>query len=325
MKGMGIQTYIHVGAADSSKVSSDLKISGQAVLRSNQGIDKLFSTNILVLVLVVISFSGVIESALVQPTGASSGRQLIEELKLLAQSDADNNIDRRTEFVIKLYEKNSMGLTAQDIRKAYDDAFSLQSRQNEQQTNTRGIGAGLLGLLALGAGTFVVAKKNILKVKTVKAQIPWVGEVEFETVENARKAAWKLYVEMRTRIVTQHLGDDQGLLREALNSLYKLFELTREILKEAGPDVGASRDSVGGIAIALLNEGLRPFTAKWHPKLKIWEAQKTEGMSDKEHEGNWSEEADMRRELKLLSQNLEQYTNALAKISGAPLLNSSAP
>ena len=91
------------------------------------------------------------------------------------------------------------------------------------------IGAGALGLLGLGTVTFVVAKRNILKVKTVKAQIPWVGEVEFETVENAQNTAWKLCVEMGTRIATQKLGDDQGLLREAFNSLYKLFELTREI------------------------------------------------------------------------------------------------
>ncbi|MCV3217246.1 hypothetical protein OGM63_27680 [Plectonema radiosum NIES-515] len=37
-----------------------------------------------------------------------------------------------------------------------------------------------------------------------------------------------------------------------MNSLYSLFGTTREVLKAAGPDVGASRDSVGGIAIAVL-------------------------------------------------------------------------
>ena len=40
------------------------------------------------------------------------------------------------------------------------------------------------------------------------------------------------------------------LYNEALNSLYSLFGTTREILKEAGSDVGASQNSVGGIAIA---------------------------------------------------------------------------
>lgn len=44
---------------------------------------------------------------------------------------------------------------------------------------------------------------------------------------------------------------DQGLVREAMNSLYSLFGTTREVLKAAELDVGASRDSVGGIAIAV--------------------------------------------------------------------------
>ncbi|MEA5504533.1 hypothetical protein VB735_15695, partial [Halotia wernerae UHCC 0503] len=42
-------------------------------------------------------------------------------------------------------------------------------------------------------------------------------------------------------------------------TVYSLFGTTREVLKVAGSDVGAARDSVGGIAIAVLNNGLRPF------------------------------------------------------------------
>jgi hypothetical protein len=57
-------------------------------------------------------------------------------------------------------------------------------------------------------------------------------------------------------------------MREAMNSLYSLFGSTREILRKAGPTVGASHDSVGGIAIAVLNKGLRPFLSKWHPLLQ---------------------------------------------------------
>lgn len=48
--------------------------------------------------------------------------------------------------------------------------------------------------------------------------------------EARRWAAWALYIELKTRITTQALNDDQGLLREALNSLYSLFGSTREIL-----------------------------------------------------------------------------------------------
>jgi hypothetical protein len=101
-----------------------------------------------------------------------------------------------------------------------------------------------------------------------------------------------------------------------MNSLYSLFGTTREVLKAADPDVGASRDSVGGIAIAVLNNGLRPFLAKWHPLLQAWEARRPVGVSPKEHEQSWSEEPKLRSELEALRGGLEDYAKALAKIAG---------
>lgn len=123
-------------------------------------------------------------------------------------------------------------------------------------------------------------------------------------------------VELVTRIAVQPLEIDTGLVREALTSLYSLFGITRQVLKEAGPDVGASRESVGGIAIAVLNNGLRPFLAKWHPLLQTWEAQKPSDKSPKEHEQNWASEPKLRTELQFLRKDLEQYANALAVIAG---------
>jgi hypothetical protein len=95
-----------------------------------------------------------------------------------------------------------------------------------------------------------------------------------------------------------------------------LFATTREILKTAGPDIGASHQSVGGIAITVLNRGLRPFLAKWHPLLQAWEAQRPANVSPKEHEKNWSHQVQLRSELELLRQDLEQYAVALSVIAG---------
>ncbi|PHM06385.1 hypothetical protein CK516_33955 [Nostoc sp. 'Peltigera malacea cyanobiont' DB3992] len=58
-------------------------------------------------------------------------------------------------------------------------------------------------------------------------------------------------MELVTRIAVKPLEVDQGLVREAMNSLYSLFGTTHEVLKATGPDVGAFRDSVGRIAIAV--------------------------------------------------------------------------
>ncbi|QSV61864.1 MAG: hypothetical protein HEQ26_02925 [Dolichospermum sp. DL01] len=154
---------------------------------------------------------------------------------------------------------------------------------------------------------------KFLKIKKLSFSLPFgIGSVELEPDPIKSKAAWSIYVELVTRIAVEPLETDQGLLREALKSLHDLFSITREVLKQAGSDVG----SVGGIAIAVLNNGLRPFLAKWHPLLQTWEAQRPPHLSAKEHERNWSEETKLRAELELLRKDLEKYANALAEIAG---------
>lgn len=123
-------------------------------------------------------------------------------------------------------------------------------------------------------------------------------------------------MELVTRVAVQSLHPQEGLVREAMNSLYSLFGSTREILRKAGPKVGASHDSVGGIAIAVLNNGLRPFLSKWHPLLQEWEGQKPDGASPQAHERTWDKEIIARGELDSLRKDLEQYANALAEIAG---------
>jgi hypothetical protein len=153
--------------------------------------------------------------------------------------------------------------------------------------------------------------------KKVSVSLPFgIGSAEWQTDDTGRRAAWSLYVEMVTRIAVQSLELDEGLLREALNSLYSLFGTTRQVLKDAGPDIGASHNSVGGIAIAVLNRGLRPFLAKWHPRLQAWEVQRPTDRSPKDHELQWIEELELRTALADLRQDLEQYSLALAEIAG---------
>lgn len=93
-------------------------------------------------------------------------------------------------------------------------------------------------------------KRDPAVLKKVSVSLPFgIGSAEWQADDTERRAAWSLYVELVTRIAVQSLEIDEGLLREALNSLYSLFGTTRQVLKEAGPDVGAAHNSVGGIAI----------------------------------------------------------------------------
>ena len=102
-------------------------------------------------------------------------------------------------------------------------------------------------------------------------------------------------------------------MREAMNSLYSLFGSTREILRKAGPNVGASHDSVGGIAIAVLNNGLRPFLSRWHPLLLEWEEKKPHGTSPQAHEKAWDKEIIVRGELDALRGDLRQSCKCVSR------------
>ncbi|ASC73463.1 hypothetical protein XM38_044300 [Halomicronema hongdechloris C2206] len=162
-----------------------------------------------------------------------------------------------------------------------------------------------------------MAKSDPAVLKSVTVSLPFgIGSAAWEADPTERNAAWELYIELVTRVAVQSLATEVGTVREAMNSLYSLFGSTREILRKAGPQVGASKDSVGGIAIAVLNNGLRPFLSKWHPLLQAWEVKKPADLSPQAHEKAWEQEPVLRQELEALRRDLEQYADALADIAG---------
>lgn len=84
--------------------------------------------------------------------------------------------------------------------------------------------------------------------------------MKFEPQDEDKDAAWELYIEMLTRIVTQPLKKDMGDEKTALDSIYSLFPTTREIIKRKGRHCVAFTK----ISILILNQKVRPFTEKWH-------------------------------------------------------------
>jgi hypothetical protein len=74
-----------------------------------------------------------------------------------------------------------------------------------------------------------------------------------------RLAAWKLYTQLRTRITTQPLAYRAGDEAAALDSIYRLFDISRTIITE---HQGCTHFAT--LTIRVLNERVRPFTAKWH-------------------------------------------------------------
>lgn len=121
-----------------------------------------------------------------------------------------------------------------------------------------------------------------------------------------KDAAWELYIEMLTRITTQPLPSEAGDEKTALDSVYALFGITREILRSRG----RKTIEFSKVAIPVLNQVVRPFTAKWH-KESLAGAFKRE---DKRKE--------FRTDLAALQENLRNYNRMLANIAGVEDLTS---
>ena len=99
------------------------------------------------------------------------------------------------------------------------------------------------------------------QLEKVKLGPSWANaELSIDTCHS--HAAWELYIDMLTRIVTQTLPTEVGDEEAALDGVYSLFPITREVLRRRG------RRTINFIKIAVpvLNQVVRPFTAKWHNK-----------------------------------------------------------
>jgi hypothetical protein len=132
-----------------------------------------------------------------------------------------------------------------------------------------------------------------LKIKTPFLEMDWNPQ------EKDKEAAWDMYIELLTRITTQPLGDMDGDEKTALDSIYSLFPITRQIIKDNGRDC----IEFTKIAIIILNQKIRPFTAKWH-LLSL------EGAFD-----NKSQCEVFRNELKELQKILNIYSQMLANMA----------
>ena len=132
-----------------------------------------------------------------------------------------------------------------------------------------------------------------LKVKTPILEMDW------EPSDPDKNAAWDLYVELLTRITTQRLPDEHGTEAAALESVHKIFALTRTTLKEHG----RKAENFTRVAIIVLNQVVRPFAAKWHR------------FSERGAFDDSSKCADFRVELVELQGKLRAYTKMLSDLA----------
>lgn len=134
---------------------------------------------------------------------------------------------------------------------------------------------------------------------SLKIKTPFL-EADWQPKDKDKDAAWELYIELLTRIATQPLPKKHSDEATALESIHKLFGLTREIVKRHGREC----IEFTKIAIVVLNQIVRPFTAKWHK----------EELSDAFADSQKRDE--FRKELIGLQTALKYYAKMLSDMAG---------
>ena len=120
------------------------------------------------------------------------------------------------------------------------------------------------------------------------------------------------------------LRPGEGVPREALGSLYELFDITRGILRSYGPTVaqpkGGTALSFGYLAVSLLNLVLRPLLARWRPIILELEGTSPRPTSQPGPPPAWERDEELRTALNEARASLTDYANLLAQVAGVPRL-----
>jgi hypothetical protein len=136
-----------------------------------------------------------------------------------------------------------------------------------------------------------------LKMDTFTICTPFF-EATISQNDNNKIASWQLYVELITRIATQPLHEERGDEESALESIYKLFDITRELIRQYGRDA----ESFSMLSLCLINLVLRPFASKWHKIIK----------NDSFNEEN---QKNFRKELRELQIIINKFSGVLFQMS----------
>lgn len=170
----------------------------------------------------------------------------------------------------------------------------------------------LCGTTAGGIAAVVIhGYTRAFQLAEVTVSVPQFSQLRFAVTEDNRHVAWRLFVETVTRVSVQPLDHGEGLIREVMDSLFAIFTRTREILAQARPSRRTGdRLTVEHLAIAMLNNELRPFLSRWHPRLRVWES----GNPGSEESG-WPDNRDCRADLAAMQRRLIRYAVGFGELA----------
>ncbi len=132
------------------------------------------------------------------------------------------------------------------------------------------------------------------------------------------QAGWRIYVEAATRIRAHRMPRGPGVLGEAIAAFDALAGEVRAELKAMPPPMAkdgaeGGADTIQGLALDLLNDGIEPFLAEWRPRWRRFAAAARS-------ETKWSRAEACRTALAAAIERCRPTIRALGRKIGAPPL-----
>ena len=141
-----------------------------------------------------------------------------------------------------------------------------------------------------------------------------LGTISFHICNDKtdRQIAYKILVEMKTRVVSVDIDYNEDIIKSVNDSYYSFFQITRDLLKEMPIDkLPVSSDFVK-MVMMFLNSVMRPYLTKWGLKFKNWyenEERKEEnkGISPQELQKKYEHYDELINDLTILKNNVDGF------------------
>lgn len=176
------------------------------------------------------------------------------------------------------------------------------------------------GSLLLTLWWFIIGRGSGYRRTTVTVALPFgLGSVTYEISEEDRRAAWQLYVQLKTRKATLPFDTQNDLLVEVLDSVYEVVDITRGLLT-AMPLPSTESIGVSDLMLRVLNDGLRPFLTRWQADFRRWWDLAIEDPADREERPQaiqrlYPRFEELVQDLIQMNQNLDEYARGLLAVA----------
>jgi hypothetical protein len=156
---------------------------------------------------------------------------------------------------------------------------------------------------------------------SVSVGLPFgLGSKTYDTTPTDRIVAWKLYVQLVTRKAALPFDEEHDLIKEVYDSLFTLFEVTRDLLLNLPPREFQREEGVASLMLRVLNDGVRPHLTRWQADFRRWweaavVSDENRGKTPQEIQRQYPRYTELIADLRNTNTELSKFADKLREIS----------